>query len=122
MAIFFERKMDWKEDFKILIDRMVDRRDSEPFRKPVDWEGLGLLDYLTVIRHPMDFQTIQKNLKKSSYLRKEECIRDVRLIWSNAMAYNKVFRTKTFFIVPSTDGKQTLQHCSESLRLFRGKY
>jgi bromodomain-containing factor 1 len=82
---------DWKDDMRTVVTKLIDRRDSEPFRRPVDWESLGLHDYLKVISHPMDLSTVQRNLKKGIYQRKEECIRDIRLIWSNAMAYNNVF-------------------------------
>jgi hypothetical protein len=82
--------VEWKEDLRTIVTKLIERRDSEPFRRPVDWDALGLHDYLRVISHPMDLNTVQKHLKKGTYQRKEECIRDIRLIWSNAMLYNNV--------------------------------
>jgi len=30
-----------------------------PFREPVDWKNLGLLDYPSIVKHPMDLGTIR---------------------------------------------------------------
>ena len=36
----------------------ADQQSSE-FRRPVDYAGLGLDDYLTIVKKPMDFFTIK---------------------------------------------------------------
>ena len=38
-----------------------------PFRTPVDTKMLGVLDYHTVIKQPMDFGTIKKRLDNNYY-------------------------------------------------------
>jgi hypothetical protein len=58
------------------------------FLEPVDWESLGLTDYLTVVKKPMDLNTVKNKLADGGYSSKEECSDDIRLIWSNAMLYN----------------------------------
>jgi len=80
-----------------VVNRLIERRDSEPFRKPVPWEELGLDDYLSVVKVPMDLGTIQKSLKRMEYQCREDCVQHIRLVWANAMAYNapgsKVYNT-----------------------------
>ena len=37
---------------------------SEPFREPVAWKELGLLDYPQIVTRPMDFATLKTNLNE----------------------------------------------------------
>jgi Bromodomain/Bromodomain extra-terminal - transcription regulation len=50
--------------------------------------ALGLLDYPTLIKKPMDFGTIKKKIKNQEYSTLYACGDDVRLIWNNCMTYN----------------------------------
>jgi len=34
---------------------------------PVDWKGMGLFDYPTLIKKPMDLGTVKKNLSGRKY-------------------------------------------------------
>ena len=47
---------------------------SWPFLAPVDVVGLGIPDYLDVIKKPMDLGTIQKKLSDQEYKRIEYVI------------------------------------------------
>jgi hypothetical protein len=38
-----------------------------PFREPVDWKALGLLDYPSIITRPMDLSTVKKKMSSKSY-------------------------------------------------------
>ncbi len=67
---------------------MMTRKDSQFFREPVDWEGLGLLDYPTIITKPMDLSTVKDKLEKGAYSSHFEAAEDIRLIFTNAMTYN----------------------------------
>jgi len=59
------------------------------FREPVAWQELGLLDYLMVVKTPMDLTTVRRKLESGKEYRKpEDCAADIRLIWHNAMLYN----------------------------------
>jgi Bromodomain/Bromodomain extra-terminal - transcription regulation len=63
---------------------------TEPFREPVDWQGLGLNDYPKIIRHPMDLGTIRTRLKAKSYYKTIfQVAEDVRTVWTNCMTYNQ---------------------------------
>jgi len=50
--------------------------------------GLGLHDYLDVIKTPMDLGTVKKNLKNNKYKFVEETISDIQLVWENCKTYN----------------------------------
>ncbi|KAF8273774.1 Bromodomain-containing protein [Lactarius quietus] len=75
-------------------------KDAAPFRFPVDPEALKIPHYLQVIKHPMDFSTIERKLMAANpvkpdsnpanprYLAADEFIADVRLIFSNCVTFN----------------------------------
>lgn len=81
-------KMAWKEDITKVIQKINGRKESEFFREPVDWEGLGLTDYPTIITQPMDLRTVREKLDSDYYDTSLEVAADVRLIFLNAMTYN----------------------------------
>tara|TARA_A100001015_G_scaffold193432_1_gene215559 strand:+ start:2033 stop:2611 length:579 start_codon:yes stop_codon:yes gene_type:complete len=78
----------WQEETSKLLQRIYNRRDSEMFRDPVPWEALGLVDYLSVVKQPMDLGTVRSKLNGGEYANEDECVADIRLIWHNAMLYN----------------------------------
>ncbi|CAM9985545.1 unnamed protein product, partial [Ectocarpus sp. 12 AP-2014] len=71
-----------------LIDSLLGSADSEAFREPVDWRGLGLHDYPNLIKRPMDLGTVKLRLERGAYPTAEACAADVRLIWDNCRTYN----------------------------------
>ncbi|CBN76767.1 hypothetical protein Esi_0000_0593 [Ectocarpus siliculosus] len=71
-----------------LIDSLLGSADSEAFREPVDWRGLGLHDYPNLIKRPMDLGTVKVRLERGTYPTAEACAADVRLIWDNCRTYN----------------------------------
>lgn len=58
------------------------------FAEPVDYVGLGLTDYLRVVKRPMDLGTIRRKLKRKEYAGLKECLADVQLVWDNCRTYN----------------------------------
>ena len=58
------------------------------FNKPVDAVALGLKDYTTVIKCPMDLGTIRNSLLTNVYHSHVEVARDIRLVFRNACLYN----------------------------------
>ena len=78
----------WDEELTRIVIKLINRRDTEPFRQRVPWEELGLNDYLHVVKCPMDLGTVKNNLIKKKYSKPEECAADIRLIWHNCMSYN----------------------------------
>jgi hypothetical protein len=55
------------------------------FRMPIE-----LPEYRAVIARPMDLTTIKRNLELGLYGKIEDWEKDVRLVWENAIAFNKV--------------------------------
>jgi len=63
--------------------------DCDAFHDPVEWEDdEELKDYPNVIKNPMDFNTILKNLTDGKYQTFEDCFTDVGLVWENCKAFN----------------------------------
>ncbi|KAL5269753.1 hypothetical protein ACHWQZ_G003278 [Mnemiopsis leidyi] len=59
-----------------------------PFYQPVDHVNMGLHDYLTIIKKPMDLGTIRTKIEKGEYANEKEFATDMRLIFSNCYRYN----------------------------------
>mmetsp|Transcript_6384 Transcript_6384/g.7912 ORF Transcript_6384/g.7912 Transcript_6384/m.7912 type:complete len:232 (+) Transcript_6384:50-745(+) len=71
-----------------LVNYLISRADSGPFREPVDFRGLGLWDYPKVIDKPMDLGTVKRKLERNKYKNANECAEDIRQIWTNCKTYN----------------------------------
>nr|GMD80317.1 transcription factor GTE1-like [Ipomoea batatas] len=78
--------------FGTILRQITQHKWAGPFMQPVDVEGLGLHDYFQVIEKPMDFSTIKNKMEAkdgTGYKHVREICADVRLIFKNAMKYNK---------------------------------
>jgi hypothetical protein len=71
-----------------LLSRLMKHKFGWVFNKPVDPVALGLHDYFTIIKHPMDLGTIRSRLSHGQYRNPKEFADDVRLTFHNAMTYN----------------------------------
>ncbi|KAH7434267.1 hypothetical protein KP509_06G008400 [Ceratopteris richardii] len=71
-----------------ILKKLVDSEDGWIFNEPVDAIKLGLPDYHSVIKKPMDLGTIKQKLEKRQYRFISEFADDVRLTFHNAMSYN----------------------------------
>lgn len=63
-------------------------RDASPFAKPVDPIALGIPEYRTIIKHPMDLSTISQKLETSAYTLASQFVSDVHLMLSNCFTFN----------------------------------
>ncbi|KAK1324890.1 Transcription factor GTE4 [Acorus calamus] len=72
----------------VLLSKLMKHKHGWVFNKPVDVKALGLHDYYTIIKHPMDLGTIRSRLSKNWYKSPKEFAEDVRLTFRNAMTYN----------------------------------
>ena len=77
---------DWREDAKKILNNLKKNPNAIWFLEPVDWKGLGLKDYLDVVKVPMDLGTVSSKL--ASYENMDAFWSDVDLIWTNCMKYN----------------------------------
>lgn len=63
----FVLKKEDTQKVKDLLKSIEDDPNAQPFLNPVDWQELGLHDYPTIVKTPMDFSTLRKNLAKGKY-------------------------------------------------------
>ncbi|KAK6229342.1 hypothetical protein SCA6_018293 [Theobroma cacao] len=71
-----------------LLGKLMKHKFGWVFNRPVDVKGLGLHDYYSIIKHPMDLGTVKTRLNKNWYKSPREFAEDVRLTFRNAMLYN----------------------------------
>lgn len=71
-----------------LIKSLEAQEDSYEFLRPVDYKGLGLIDYPTIVTKPMDLSSVRKKIKAQKYDSLSEAVEDLQLIWDNAKNYN----------------------------------
>lgn len=71
-----------------LLERLMKHKYGWVFNVPVDAKRLGLHDYHKIITKPMDLGTVKMRLNKNWYKSPREFAEDVRLTFSNAIAYN----------------------------------
>jgi len=81
-----------KEDDVTNITKIITDIKSHPdsfiFHEPVRYLELGLLDYIQIIKRPMDLSTAMKKLKNMKYRFIIEVLDDIQLIWDNCKTYN----------------------------------
>uniref|UniRef100_A0A803MC86 Uncharacterized protein n=1 Tax=Chenopodium quinoa TaxID=63459 RepID=A0A803MC86_CHEQI len=72
-----------------VLSKLMKQKAGYIFNEPVDVVGMGLHDYHTIVKRPMDLGTIKKNLGvKGFYRTPDEFAADVRLTFNNALTYN----------------------------------
>ncbi|XP_071723658.1 transcription factor GTE4-like [Rutidosis leptorrhynchoides] len=73
---------------RALLDKLMKHKFSWVFNEPVDAKKLGLHDYFTIVKHPMDLGTVKSRLSEKWYKSAKDFAEDVRLTFNNAMLYN----------------------------------
>uniref|UniRef100_A0A7S0WMB4 Bromodomain-containing protein n=1 Tax=Pyramimonas obovata TaxID=1411642 RepID=A0A7S0WMB4_9CHLO len=73
-----------------LLRSVLKNRFAWPFMEPVNAEALGIHDYYTIVKKPMDFKTIRGKLESKIYLSPLEFAEDMRQVFINCHLYNKV--------------------------------
>uniref|UniRef100_A0A0D6QUC0 Bromo domain-containing protein n=1 Tax=Araucaria cunninghamii TaxID=56994 RepID=A0A0D6QUC0_ARACU len=71
-----------------ILRRLMLHKFGWVFNSPVDIVKLKIPDYFKVIKNPMDLGTIKERLERQFYSDPRDFAADVRLTFSNAMAYN----------------------------------
>ncbi len=86
-------KIEIGEEEKKKLDNIFQTMEKDPqaidFLVPVDYVALNILDYPTIITHPMDLGTVKKNLEDGEYKIFQDFMSDINLIWKNCKTYNK---------------------------------
>jgi len=73
---------------KAALKEIRKHKDAAPFLDPVDWKALGIPDYPTIIKRPMDLGTVLQRLEGNEYNSAAEMAEEINLVWGNAMSYN----------------------------------
>ena len=75
---------------------------SWPFFKPLDASlfFLGLTDYATIIKHPMDLTIVKKKLDNGVYSTAEMFADDVRRIFKNCYVYGRIGKKPLVYVDP----------------------
>ncbi|KFW96282.1 Bromodomain testis-specific protein [Phalacrocorax carbo] len=74
---------------RVVMKAMWRHNFSWPFHQPVDAAALNLPDYYSIIKKPMDLNTIKKRLEHNYYTKAAECIEDFKTMFLNCYIYNK---------------------------------
>lgn len=77
-----------RETCLAMLNLLSKQKDADPFRAPVDWQALGLDDYPTLVKRPMDMRTMREKVRTGAYASMAEWHADLELIWANARFYN----------------------------------
>nr|XP_024390486.1 transcription factor GTE9-like [Physcomitrium patens] len=85
-----KRVADMLKQCTTLLRKLMTHKHGWVFNEPVDAEKLGLHDYHSIIKKPMDLGTIKKKLHGKGYPSPVEFAEDIRLTFANAMTYNPV--------------------------------
>ncbi|KAI8903371.1 Bromodomain-containing protein [Gorgonomyces haynaldii] len=70
------------------LQKIMNLKSAFWFLQPVDHVGMGLVNYLDVIKEPMDLGTIMTQLEAGEIQSVQEFSRLVRLVFENAIKYN----------------------------------
>ncbi|ERN00631.1 hypothetical protein AMTRI_Chr04g247610 [Amborella trichopoda] len=71
-----------------ILTKLMKHKHGWVFNVPVDVVGMGLHDYYTLVKNPMDLGNAKSRLNQSFYSTKLEFAADVRLTFHNALKYN----------------------------------
>ncbi|XP_017779659.1 PREDICTED: bromodomain-containing protein 8-like [Nicrophorus vespilloides] len=77
----------WKKSIMLVYSRLATHKYSSLFSKPITNEQAP--GYHNVVKRPMDFQTLRKNIESGTIRSTTEFQRDVLLMFNNAIMYNK---------------------------------
>ena len=103
-------KIEIGEEEKKKLDNIFKTMENDPqaidFLVPVDYVALNILDYPTIITHPMDLGTVKKNLENGDYKLFQDFMNDINLIWKNCRTYNQ----------PGSEIVKMANHCDKKIK------
>jgi len=102
-----------------ILDDLIHHKNGWPFLQPVDPVALKIPDYFDKIRYPMDLGTIYDRFHTGYYTTLAEFAIDLRLVWSNAMIYNKP--TNGIYVMAKALSELFEKSFSEALELDKPK-
>ena len=103
-------KIELGDEEKKKLEKIFETMENDPqaidFLAPVDYVGLGILDYPTIITNPMDLGTVRKNLENGDYRLFQDFMSDINLIWKNCRTYNQ----------PGSEIVKMANHCDKKIK------
>jgi len=79
---------EYYNSLKLILKKVKSEPNAIGFLEPVDYKKYGLVDYLKIIKQPMDLKTIEYKLNNYEYNDEINFIYDLQLIWDNCKKYN----------------------------------
>lgn len=73
---------------KRILEKLRENKLATYFNEPVDPIKLNIPIYLDIIKHPMDFGTVDRKLKEEEYKNADEFQNDVLLVFRNCFTFN----------------------------------
>ena len=103
-------KIEIGDEEKKKIDKIFETMENDTqaldFLAPVDYVGLGILDYPTIITNPMDLGTVKNKLENGDYRLFQDFMSDINLIWKNCRTYNQ----------PGSEIVKMANHCDKKIK------
>ena len=78
----------WDKAAKRLLNNLWKHAHAWIFHEPVDPKKLNIPDYFDIIKQPMDFSLVRHKLQTNQYLRCQEFLYDLNLVFDNCIQYN----------------------------------
>jgi hypothetical protein len=78
----------WDKAAKRMITSIWKHHQAWIFHEPVDPQKLNIPDYKEIIKQPMDFGTIKTKLNTNQYLKFQDFLYDLNLVFENCLQYN----------------------------------
>ena len=72
-----------------VLEKVMAHKWAWLFNEEVDADGMGLVDYHAIVKHPMALATVKAKAQAGGYATASEAASDVRLVFRNAQLYNK---------------------------------
>ena len=105
---YYKYEINEEETKKLMkiFDTIEKDKQSYEFLQPVDYVALKILDYPTIITHPMDLGTVKQNLLNGEYKIFQDLMSDINLIWRNCRTYN----------LPGSEIVKMANHCDKKMK------
>ena len=94
---------------KNIMNKLESKTISRMFAVPVDPIKDECPNYNEIVTHPMDLSTVKSKLDNGEYKLMSEWKKDVELIWSNSLSYNK---TNVLMKIITTEMQEYFQQLS----------
>lgn len=78
----------WEKAAKRIINNLWKQESAWLFHYPVDVKAWKIEDYYTIVKDPMDFNTIKGKLSNNQYTSVDEFVLDVYKVFDNCILYN----------------------------------